>query len=82
MGITNKRTIIGQGGFGKVFKIFDNQDNKYYAIKETIENDKLSKSRFLTEASNWFLLRSVPQVVEIFEILNEDNKLKIKMEYM
>ena len=74
---------IGEGGMGKVFKVFDYELGKECALKISKTEYSFNEAKRLTkEASLWFKFRRIPQVVEVYEIINIDGKLGILMEWL
>lgn len=76
--------LIGEGGMGQVYKVFDNYLAKTCALKQY--KHSLSESEIkaaVRESAIWFNFRQFGQIVEVYEILRfESGKIGILMEYI
>ena len=76
--------LIGEGGMGKVFKVYDHIYNRVCAFKLSQNpHDSNDIDETIREAALWFEFRNIGQVVEILEIIKlEDHRFGILMEYL
>ncbi len=61
---------LGKGGEGKVFKVKDLSDNKYYALKETEKTDETKTRDFAEKAIVVFA--EVKNVVKCFDVFEAE----------
>lgn len=76
--------LIGEGGMGRVYKVFDSNLGKVCALKickhPRSETERLTTIR---ESSIWFQFRHFGNVIEVYEILNFGHEgIGILMEYV
>jgi serine/threonine protein kinase len=62
--------LLGQGGFGAVYRAWDTNLNGPVAVKENFDPSPASQNQFAREASMLFLLRhnNLPRVIDHFNI--------------
>jgi len=77
-------TLLGEGGMGSVYKVFDTQLERYAALK--VLNLKSNQNstfveRFKREARNQAKL-SHPNIVSVYGFVQEKDILAIAMEYV
>lgn len=78
------QTKLGEGGMGVVYKARDTRLNRHVAIKVLPSNSAISgerKARFINEARTASALNH-PNIVTIHEILSDEGKECIVMEYI
>ena len=71
---------IGEGGFSKVYKVLNKEDNKFYALKVIKNQMKESLSIFENEWINLSKLDN-KNIVKYYGSKNDEKKLYILMEY-
>uniref|UniRef100_A0A9J2PKL5 Membrane-associated tyrosine- and threonine-specific cdc2-inhibitory kinase n=1 Tax=Ascaris lumbricoides TaxID=6252 RepID=A0A9J2PKL5_ASCLU len=73
---------IGEGSFGEVFRVKSKDDNKWYAVKRTIEPFRNSSDRELKlrEVQKHELLPKHPNLVEFIRAWEERGRLYIQTE--
>ncbi|MBQ2265761.1 MAG: protein kinase, partial [Clostridia bacterium] len=78
------REIVGEGGMARVYKAFDNQENRLVAIKilkeEFLSNDEFLR-RFKNESKAIAML-SHPNIVNVYDVSFGDLIQYIVMEYI
>lgn len=78
------REIVGEGGMARVYKAFDNQENRLVAIKilkeEYLSNDEFLR-RFKNESKAIAML-SHPNIVNVYDVSFGDLIQYIVMEYI
>ena len=47
-----QKKIIGRGGFGIIYKVFDNKNNKFYALKFISNVENIEMNKFKKEYEN------------------------------
>ena len=77
-------TLIGEGGMGEVYKVYDNDSKKTCALKlSKYPDDEDEFDQTINEATLWFKFRKFAHVVEVYEIIRlEDSRIGILMEYL
>lgn len=80
------RQLIGKGGFGRVFKVFNNLDNQYYAIKQikVTENNianALKEIRILASVSHPHIIRYCHSWISSSPYQGEDQEYLSDEEY-
>lgn len=77
------KSLLGSGGFGKVYKAFDTQLERAVAIKlpNFSASDRENTERFLTEAKAAARLKH-PNIVTTFEVGKSDGRYFIATEYV
>lgn len=71
---------IAEGGEGKIFKAYDHAVDRYVAIKEVLELKKkreeaLKEARAIARISH-------PNVISLYDVIEEDGKIYLVMEYV
>ena len=76
--------LIGEGGMGQVFKVFDNRLGKTCALKICKHSrNEAELQEAIQESAIWFKFRQFGHVVEVYEILKfNSGKIGILMEYI
>jgi serine/threonine-protein kinase len=78
------KSLIGKGGMGEVYKVFDYDLEKICALKMSkYHDDKNELEKTISEATLWFQFRKFAHVVEVYEIIRfENSRIGILMEFM
>lgn len=89
--------ILGKGGFGITYKAYDIEQGKICAIKEYAPSDGENQDSMVDKGSrkyNWGLqkfieeanilqrLKGLPEVVDIYECFQENNRVYFSMEFL
>ena len=73
---------LGKGGFGRVIKVLNKSDNKYYAIKEIeIIEDMKDKIKYFEAEADFLSKFDCKNIVKYYDSYKDNNKFYIVMEY-
>jgi serine/threonine protein kinase len=77
--------IIGEGGYGLVFRVRDIQEDKVFALK-TFKNefvlDESERVQFRNEALTWVTLGNHQSIIRAHRVHNFDGRLFVAMDYI
>ena len=79
------QALIGEGGMGSVYKARSDKLGHFVAIKQMHPNlarDKAFVDRFLFEAKTMAKLNEHPNIVKVYDFIQENDLLLIIMEYI
>ena len=66
---------LGSGGFGKVYKVFNKFDNKYYAIKEiTIRNEMKDKIKDIQKEADILSKFNCKNIIKYYDSFEHKDK--------
>ena len=77
--------ILGKGGCGVVYAVYNRQTNGVYALKTFLDqymNDKAVSDRFKKEAQVWVALERHPFIVTAFFVENFSGRYHVALEYI
>jgi tetratricopeptide (TPR) repeat protein len=77
--------VLGKGGFGVVYKVFDRGATSIFALKtfrDEYLKDEKTRKRFRKEASLWIDLERHPFLVQAHFVEEVEGRLYIAMEYI
>lgn len=81
-----KEAVIGEGGFGKVFKCYDQDTGRELAMKEVklCKKNKETSKEVKALMMEIKLLKGIhhPRIVQYFGCMETEDSLRIFMEYM
>ena len=73
---------LGQGGYGKVYQVLNNSDNKYYALKEfPIKGETKDNIQSIKKEAQILSKFNHKNIVKYYDSLEKDDKFYILMEY-
>ena len=73
---------LGKGGNGRVFKVLNKSDNKFYAIKEIdIKEDMKDKITDYEKEANYLSKFNCKNIVKYYDSFRDNNKFYILMEF-
>ena len=74
--------VLGQGGFGKVYQVLNEKENKYYAIKKILLKD-LNEEQIETTQNEANILSNISSeyIVKYYDSFKDIDSFNILMEY-
>ena len=78
-------SLLGKGGFSKVYKVRDIHSGRFYALKQYITSDPANKKKLLEgmeKELNVLKHVSHPVLPKIYNLIKEDDRFFLVMEYV